>query len=243
MQTAKEAALAYLRRKTDQNINLLAALQGGLAKVVAAEARGCLLCTAGKVWQIAAEDTKTALRFYEMIPTEATMLELQETAQIEAVAERFQPRCIETYYNAWYAGETIVLPENDVEIRVMRLEDAELMARHYRLPGASVEDCAETAAYLRGRITCGAMFGAYQKDCLVGFAGTHDEGSIGLLTVLPAYRRRGMGTYLEQVAIARALEQKRIPFGQIAPANAASLALQRALGMTVAREQVCWMDK
>ena len=63
MQTAKEAALAYLRRKTDQNINLLAALQGGLAKVVAAEARGCLLCTAGKVWQIAAEDTKTALRF------------------------------------------------------------------------------------------------------------------------------------------------------------------------------------
>ena len=27
MQTAKEAALAYLRRKTDQNINLLAALQ------------------------------------------------------------------------------------------------------------------------------------------------------------------------------------------------------------------------
>ena len=59
-QELREKAQAYLRRKTDQNINLLAALHDGIARVVLAEEKGCLLCTGENIWQIAAADTETA---------------------------------------------------------------------------------------------------------------------------------------------------------------------------------------
>ena len=87
------------------------------------------------------------------------------------------------------------------------------------------------------------LYGAFLDGKLAGFVGTHDEGSIGALTVVPEFRRRGLGTYLECLAIRKALERGDLPFGQVAPGNGASLALQRSLGMTISREMVCWMDR
>lgn len=242
-QELREKAQAYLRRKTDQNINLLAALHDGIARVVLAEEKGCLLCTGENIWQIAAADTETALRFYERIPADTTMLEVQEVSQVESVAARFQPRCIELYYNAWYAEASVALPDNGAEVRRLTAGDAETLAQYYHLPGPDAGDLAETAAYLRSRASSGTLYGAYFDGKLAGFVGTHDEGSIGVLTVLPEFRRRGLGTYLERLAIQKALERGDLPFGQIAEGNEASLALQRSLGMTIAREMVCWMEK
>ena len=68
-------AVDYLRQQKNRNINLLSALQGGLAEVKAETERGCLLCTAGRIWQIAAADTQTALEFFGQVPTDATMPE------------------------------------------------------------------------------------------------------------------------------------------------------------------------
>lgn len=239
----REMAETYLRQKTDQNINLLAALQDGIAEVAAADARGCLLCTAGNIWQLAAADAETALRFYEMVPTDTTMLEVQEASQIDLIAERFRPRCIETYYNAWYAEAAIELPDIGAQVRLMTEEDADELARYYYLPGPDAGNLTETANYLRQRAASHTLYGAYFDGALAGFVGTHDEGSIGVLTVVPAFRRRGLGTYLERLAIQKALERGHLPFGQIAKGNEASLALQRSMGMTISEEMVCWMDK
>ena len=239
----RERAQTYLRQKTDQNINLLAALHDGIARVVVAEEKGCLLCTGGDIWQIAAADTETALRFYEQIPADTTMLEVQEVSQVEAIAERFQPRCIEIYHNAWYAEKTIALPDIGVQVRTMTAEDADELARYYHLPGPNAGDLTETANYLRDRASTGTLFGAYLDGKLAGFVGTHDEGSLGVLTVVPEYRRRGLGTYLEQLAISKALERGDLPFGQIAKGNEASLALQRSMGLINSEDMVCWMDK
>ena len=46
--------------------------------------------------------------------------------------------------------------------------------------------------HIRQAIGAG-MLGAFVDGTLAGFAGFHGEGSIGLLEVLPAYRRRGLG--------------------------------------------------
>ena len=237
------SARKYLCQKTNRNINMLAALQAGLAEVIAAEEHGCLFCVSDTMWQLVADDLETALRLYERVAPDAPMLAVQNIAQSRAIAAQFRPRCTADYYNVWYAQSGIVLPETAGEICALRPEDAPLLARYYRLPGPSVDDPQETECYLRERIDAGVMFGLYQNGRLTGFAGTHEEGSIGLLTVLPEYRRRGIGTVLEQAAIARALERGEIPFGQVAVENAASLALQRSLGMTVADEPVCWMDR
>ena len=50
------------------------------------------------------------------------------------------------------------------------------------------------------------MTGAFLDGVLAGLIGIHEEGSIGMLEVLPAYRRRGLGYALEAGAIRRALK-------------------------------------
>lgn len=239
----KALARDYLQQEKDRNINLLSALEGGLAEVKAVNERGCLLCTGGTVYQLAASDTQAALELFRLVPPDTTMLEVQDTAQIGPLAQCFQPACIETYYNAWYEKASITVPEIGAQVYPARLEDAPDLARYYHMPGSSSGDAAAVERYLYDRIRSGTVFCVSLDGALAGFVGTHEEGSIGLLTVLPAYRRRGLGTYLEQVAIRRALERGHIPFGQIAEGNTASLALQRSLGMTVAEELVCWMER
>ncbi len=231
-----------LEEKKDLNINLLAALQAGIAEVAAVTPRGCLLHTNG-MWQLSAEDVPTALALYARIPEDATMLSLQQTEWIELIEPRFRPRCVEVYHNVWYAEQEIELPDTGAEVRTVTAEDAPALAQYYHLPGTPVDNPAETAEYLRQRAAEGVLFGVYFDGVLAGFVGTHDEGSIGILTVAPAFRRRGLGTYLERLAIQKALERGHIPFGQVTPGNAASLALQRSLGMTVSRERICWMDR
>lgn len=243
MENKYEAARNYLREQEDLNINLLAALQAGLAEVVALEEYGCLLHTSGYCWQIAAEDAEAALRLFGRVPKGARALEVQGEEQAAAVAEQFCPRSAELYHNVWYAQDRMELPKTDWEIRAMEERDADFLARHYHMPGATEKDFPRVRAYLLDRIAAGTMFGVFQEGEIAGFAGNHDEGSIGMLTVLPAFRRRGLGLYLEQIAISRALARGEIPFGQVAPDNAASLALQRRLGMQVSEGLVCWMEQ
>ena len=54
--------------------------------------------------------------------------------------------------------------------------------------------------HIRQAIGAG-MLGAFVDGTLAGFAGFHGEGSIGLLEVLPAYRRRGLGEALLRGAV------------------------------------------
>ena len=243
MQKKTEKAVAYLCRERNHHINMLAALQGKLAEVVAAEEQGCLFCTDGDIWQLAADDEETALRFYEMIPQDASMLEVQQLDWVPLLKERFCPTCVENYYNVWYAAPEIALPEIGACVRTLTAGDGRELAGHYHLPGADCGKFEETRLYLEGRIESGTMFGLYFDDRLAGFVGTHGEGSLGVLTVLPEFRRRGLGTYLEQLAIQKALERGHIPFGQVAADNQASLALQKSLGMTIADQLVCWLEK
>lgn len=55
------------------------------------------------------------------------------------------------------------------------------------------------------------MTGAFLDGVLAGFIGIHEEGSIGMLEVLPAYRRRSLGYALEAGAIRPRTEGGRYP--------------------------------
>lgn len=90
-------------------------------------------------------------------------------------------------------------------------------------------------------IARGDMLGAFAGESLAGFVGVHEEGGIGMLQVVDAFRRRGIGAMLEAEMIRRELARGHLPFCQVTAGNAASLALQRALGMAVTDEAcVTW---
>ena len=83
----------------------------------------------------------------------------------------------------------------------------------------------------------------YDQDRLVGFVGEHLEGSMGLLYVLPEFRRRGFGAALETQLIAKTMDKGYIPFGQVEKGNSASMKLQKKIGMTQSDHMIVWMWK
>ena len=86
----------------------------------------------------------------------------------------------------------------------------------------------------------GDMLGAFVDGEVAGFVGFHDDGSNGMLEVLPPYRRRGLGRALEQAVLNLALERGFTPFGQVFTDNAVSIALQKSMGLTLSDEPVYW---
>ncbi len=65
----------------------------------------------------------------------------------------------------------------------------------------------------------------------VGFAGIHNEGSLGMLEVFEPYRRKGYACRIESTLIDFAMNRDLIPYGDVFADNAASIALQKELGL------------
>lgn len=97
--------------------------------------------------------------------------------------------------------------------------------------------------YIRRRIEKGAMAGAFVDGQFAGFIGFHEEGSIGMLEVYPAFRRRHIAKALETYQCNQALELGYIPYGQVIVGNEKSLLLQVSLGMSVAKESLFWSER
>lgn len=125
------------------------------------------------------------------------------------------------------------LPEG-VSILPLDLHHLDFVHAHYH----TVDDIG----YVRERIEAG-MFGAFYGETLAGFIGTHDERSIGLLEVLPGYRKRGLASALEAHMINHLLLLGRRPFCQVSVKNAPSIALQKKLGMSVSSSTISWMER
>ena len=64
---------------------------------------------------------------------------------------------------------------------------------------------------------------------------------MGLLEVLPQFRRRGLAEALEAALIGRQLGKGALPYAQVRIGNTASEALQEKLGLTFDRRVLYWI--
>ena len=121
----------------------------------------------------------------------------------------------------------------DLDVRPLTQEHAALAASVYH---------DGDGAYIRDRIEHGALFGVFESDALAGFAGFHDDGSMGMLEILPPFRRRGYAAQLEAFLIAAALKESRTPYCHVVDGNEASLHLQRKMGLTCTCLPAIWVN-
>ncbi|MCM1046642.1 MAG: tRNA (guanosine(37)-N1)-methyltransferase TrmD [Candidatus Gastranaerophilales bacterium] len=99
----------------------------------------------------------------------------------------------------------------------------------------------ELADYVSERILANALYGAWEDERLIGFAGVHVSGAVGMLYVEEAYRGRGIGGALAAYVINREREAGHIPYVQIAQGNEETLRLTERLGLYPAKGRVCWL--
>ncbi len=100
-------------------------------------------------------------------------------------------------------------------------------------------DGLATVEYIGSRIQEG-MLVAYDHKKAVGFIGTHDSGSIGILEVLETDRRKGIGELLTKTMLNDRIEKGLLPFAEVYPDNKQSLALAKKLHLQKSKKLIYW---
>ncbi len=149
------------------------------------------------------------------------------------VAEGYYPDIMECITASYLKKEAPVVAHPEIEIRALTENDLPFVLENYHNPG-SVE------AHIRDRIQAG-MIGGIIDGKLAGFVGIHQEGAMGLLEVLPEFRRRGLAELLECEIIRACLSSGNLPYCHIRKGNAASMALQQKLGLSLDMTPVYWV--
>lgn len=94
--------------------------------------------------------------------------------------------------------------------------------------------------YLQKRLDANVFVGAFIENKIVGFAGIHDEGTIGFVEVLKNYRRMKIGTALETYLIDRLLKIKEDIYLQVEINNDVSIRLHEKLGFLRGDDIISW---
>ena len=94
--------------------------------------------------------------------------------------------------------------------------------------------------YLQKRLDANVFVGAFIGDQIVGFAGIHDEGTIGFVEVLKKYRRMKIGTALETYLIDRLLKAKEDIYLQVETNNDVSMKFHEKLGFLRGNDIISW---
>lgn len=230
-----EQAVKRLEQDRVLYANPLEILRRGSAEVLYAGADGLLLRDkVGGGIQMSAMDDETADRLLSLIPEGCDLFEGHELFYMEAAVKRLRLPARQICYSSAYLGtEALPIPPFGGELRLLTRDWAPWVHSHYSHSFGGT-------AYIEEAIDRG-MTGVLIAGEPAGFVGFHDEGAIGMLEVLPEYRRRGLGEILQRAAVNLALSRGEIPFGQVFDDNAASLALQRKTGMTLSESKLFWI--
>jgi len=133
-----------------------------------------------------ADDLPTAKRLLAMLPSQPDFLTVHEDFYLDELKKRFGFGGLNPCWQAGYL-RTTPPPAPSAGTQVHRLDLSHLPIVEANYNAGSSDD-----GYLSQLISWGELYGAFEGDTLMGFIGRHAEGSIGLLQVLPQYRRRGL---------------------------------------------------
>ncbi|MEA4813522.1 MAG: GNAT family N-acetyltransferase [Oscillospiraceae bacterium] len=229
----RRAALEYLSSNPLLYVGMADAVKRGSAAIFYAEKDGVLLHELpGNVYMLAVSDEKTGRMLVDECPP-CEIFAAHQSFIKDYAARKFSPiEWMICYQAANMDGHLFGENRIGLDIRLMYPDKADFVMENYGiLPRDEIELHLER----------GDIFGGYFGGVIAGFIGTHLEGSMGLLTVLPEFRRRGVGFALESFLSDRLVKSGRTPFLQVECDNERSLALQKKLGFSISSEKMYWM--
>jgi hypothetical protein len=235
----KQSAYDYLMRDFMTHIDMLEILQTQKTQFLAVKDNGVLLLHDDLL--LLASEPGRAVDFLPLITQDITqypdlMIVLHNGELKESLERAFGFQTVMECYHAVYTSTDRIpytLPEN-AEIRKLNARYVDFVHTHYHV----VDD----VSYIRERIE-EDMFGVFIDDNIVGFAGTHDMRSMGMLEILPEYRRLGLAYCIEAHLINHLLAMGRVPYCQVAVNNEASIRLQQKMGLELSKSVIYWLAR
>nr|WP_319488204.1 GNAT family N-acetyltransferase [uncultured Caproiciproducens sp.] len=231
--TTKQA-IDFLAKDSLIHVDMLESIVRGNSEILQATDQGVLLFdTVCGTYMMSTEDEKTASRMISTVK-HADLFVAHQNFYIDAVQNKFmlhdETMC---YQAAYFKKEPLPVPNSTAVIRGLDESYLPFVLEHY----SHMDD----EEYVLDRLKSGAMFGAFVEDRLVGFIGSHAEGSMGMLEVLPEYRRQGFAVALETFLTNHFLAEGYIPYAQIIVDNSASLKLHHKLNFSISNQTICWL--
>ncbi len=247
LETCKE----FLKNQKLLHIDMIESVNRGNARLIAWEQNSVLLYDfRGEIYYLTSDTKQTAeallCRLSQRQRDEIKSIVIHQQELTEPVERMLGLKVkMECYQAVYTKKEQIPVSglyrtdgketEQGLLIKPLTTEHLPLVMEHYHI--------VNNRNYLRERIIKGCMAGAFIRGNPAGFAGIHSDGCIGMLTVLPEYRRMHVGMALEIYLINRSLQRGQIPYGQIQADNVVSQQLQNKLGLYLSKTCVYWMSR
>lgn len=230
-----DLAQQYLSRDYLLHVDMLECIRRGNADLRFASEQGVLLFdTGGEVFLMSANDKPTANQMIDLM-RDPEMITAHQDFYIPTLLASY-PRLsifMECYNAAYLEPQPMPEPAGRCVIQPLDASHIDFVQQHYT---NKLE-----REYILERLQSGAIIGAYVDGQLAGFAGSHIEGSIGMVEVLPEYRRRGIAEVLEARIANQMLTLGYVPYAQIVVSNQPSLALQQKLNFTISEHKLWWL--
>lgn len=229
--TLTQQALLYLSEDALSHIDMLEPIRRGTADILYAGSDGVALLERNSgACMLSFADAEESPSLPDLTPY--SLFAVHQKGLAERIRqEKNHSDCFEVFQAAYVKKKPI-----DADFRAIRVlspDYADSVCRRY--------EAMDDRDYIETLLDRRQLWGIFERGALAGFIGEHLEGSIGLLEVLPEYRRKGYGTLLEAYAIRHFLQRNEVPFCQVKTDNGNSLALQRKLGMKLSRCTTTWI--
>jgi GNAT superfamily N-acetyltransferase len=235
----EDIAIKLLSKNLLLNVDMLQCIKRGSAEIMVASNNGVLLYdNISRVYMMNASDMETAKEMIGKIPQDADTVVIHQQEYCKLLIQKFDFKDKMICSNSAYTKNvTMEVSKASPEIRLLTRAYIGFIIEHY----SKKELCNDD--YIGERIDAGVVYGAFIDGQLCGFIGGHEEGSIGMLEVLPEFRRKKIATHLIVKAVNEMLKKGLYAYGQIEEGNEASTKLQKGLGFEISKEKVCWLFK
>lgn len=216
-----------------QNIIVIEFLKRGAD--ILAENKGAILVRdkSSGVICLSAIDEKSAADALEA-RSDYDLLLLSQPLMLRYVHKKYNLVCERPCFQGVYTKGNPLPLKGELEIDVADDKELEKIIATYEF--ADPEGLKK--AQRRGQI-----FAAHADGQFCGYIGEHEEGSMGMLHVFPEFRGRGYAYELESFMINKKLSEGSTPYCHIIYDNAASLSLQKKLGLEIAAQYIFWAHK
>ncbi|MBS6115505.1 GNAT family N-acetyltransferase [Thomasclavelia spiroformis] len=158
-------------------------------------------------------------------------LVIHNSSYDQLLKEKFnlEPKIIAYQYS--YLKKYVTI-STEIKIKPIGIEYLNFIEQNYLAP--------VDHQYLQKRLDANVFVGAFIGGQIVGFAGIHDEGTIGFVEVLKKYRRMKIGTALETYLIDRLLKAKEDIYLQVETNNDVSMKFHEKLGFLRGNDIISW---
>ncbi len=229
-----DTAYEYLRKDFLHYADIIDPLNRGVAELLYAGSDGVLIYNKpGYCYSMIAESHDTFLKMCALME-KPEMVSIHQYEFVDELMQRFSfTKKMDTRSVVFLSKVPVrIAPPRGISFKRLEMTNLPFVMETYHN--------APNEEYMVSRIEEG-MIGAFDGERPVGLIGTHGEGTMGMLEIIPEYRRRGIAMALENEMINLLLEQGRLPYGGVVLGNTASEELQAKLGGTMSDKPLIWV--